>query len=173
MNGARLLTISAVAMVMIMNLAHRAAAQGAYGMTPYFNRFAGALNPYGGAIASGQTPIAYLGRGHDAIIPYNEANEASLRAAQLAQFYALARANESIDAKIEKDGRLLVKWQGEPRVVSQIRFAILDKGRKLIKEQVITRLPAEARFTLTNKTAYYRVIVEYLNGATASFISPV
>ena len=62
---------------------------------------------------------------------------------------------------------------GEPRAVNRIRVELLDKSRKVLASSTITRLPAEARMTLTNKTAYYRVIVEYINGTATSVVSPL
>lgn len=85
----------------------------------------------------------------------------------------LPRTSDSIEAKLEKDGRLFVQWSGEPRAVKQVTFALLDRNRKAIKSQVIRRLPVQTRFTLTAGTAYYRVEVEYLDGTTNSIVSPL
>ena len=38
-------------------------------------------------------------------------------------------------------------------------------------DQKVERLPAEARFPLTNKSAYYRVTVHYLNGTKTTVTS--
>lgn len=86
---------------------------------------------------------------------------------------SIPRTSDSIEARIEKSGKLLIRWQGEPRAVSRITVALLDQDRKVIKEQTITRLPAEARFTLTNKTSYYRVVIEYIDGTTNTIVSVV
>jgi hypothetical protein len=82
------------------------------------------------------------------------------------------RASESIDASFDK-GTVTVKWSGEPRLVQRIRFQILDKDRKVIKEELVTRLPAETKFSVTNKTAYYRTVVEYIDGTTNTVTSPL
>ena len=86
---------------------------------------------------------------------------------------AIPRTSETIDARIDKDNRLDIRWSGEPRAVTRIRFALLDKNKSPIKEQVITRLPAAARLAITSKTSYYEVQVTYLNGTTTSVISPL
>ena len=67
----------------------------------------------------------------------------------------------------------MIRWSGEPRAVQSIRFALLDKSRNAIKEEIITRLPAVARLAITSKTSYYRVLVQYLNGTTTSVTAPL
>ncbi len=79
-----------------------------------------------------------------------------------------ARASRYVDALIEKDGRLLLKWTGDPSTVRKVTFALLDKNRKVIASHTVTRLPIETRFTLTSKTDFYRVEVVYNDGAISS-----
>jgi hypothetical protein len=90
---------------------------------------------------------------------------------QVSQPAVLPQTSASIEAEVEKDGRVLLKWQGEPGAVDRIVFSLLDANKKAIMDQKIERLPAEARFPLTNKSAYYRVTVYYLNGATTTVTS--
>ena len=90
---------------------------------------------------------------------------------QAPQPAVLPQTSASIEAEVEKDGRVLLKWQGEPGAVERIVFTLLDAEKKTIMDQKIERLPAEARFPLTNKSAYYRVTVHYLNGATTTVTS--
>ncbi len=85
----------------------------------------------------------------------------------------IPRRSDTIAGSIDKDGKLFVTWKGEPTLVDRVRFAVLDKDKKVISEQVITKLPVQARFTLTNKTAYYRTKVEYVNGTTTNVVSPL
>jgi hypothetical protein len=85
----------------------------------------------------------------------------------------IARASETVEAKIEKDNRLAVTWSGDAASVARVRFLLLDKDRKVIKEEVVAQAPATARFTLTNRTAFYQVQVEYVNGTTTSVTSPI
>ena len=85
----------------------------------------------------------------------------------------IPRTSDAIEAKIEKDDRLTIKWSGEPRAVARITFALLDKKKAVLKKSTITRLPAEAHFSITSKTSYYQILVEYINGTTTSVISPL
>jgi hypothetical protein len=85
----------------------------------------------------------------------------------------IPRASETVEAKIEKDNRLAVTWSGDAANIARVRFYLLDKDRKVIKEEVVTKVPATARFTLTSKTAFYQVQVEYANGTTTSVTSPI
>jgi len=86
---------------------------------------------------------------------------------------AIPRTSDTFEAKIEKDNNLFIKWSGEPRMVSSITFALLDKDRKPIKQEKITKLPTQARLSITSKTSYYQVFVEYVNGTTTNVISPL
>lgn len=86
---------------------------------------------------------------------------------------AIPRTSETITARLEKDGRLFIQWSGEPSVVDHITISLLDRDGKVLKERRINQLPAETRFSLTNKTAAYRVVVEYINGMTNTVVSPL
>ena len=85
----------------------------------------------------------------------------------------IPRTSDTIEARLESNGKVWIGWQGEPRAVKQITFALLDKNRKPIKQAVISRPPAQASLPATRQTAYYGVIVEYINGTTTSVISPL
>jgi hypothetical protein len=87
------------------------------------------------------------------------------------QMAAIPQTTSSIDATIEPHGQVLIHWTGVPDVVKKITFSLLDNKKNMIKEKSITRLPAEARFTMTNKTAYYRTVVEYINGTKTTVTS--
>ncbi len=85
---------------------------------------------------------------------------------------ALPRTSDAI--QVEKDRtKVTFAWQGEPNAVRRITFALLDRAKQPIRQQVITRLPAEARLTRNGRTAYYQVRVEYLNGTTNNIIAPL
>jgi len=90
---------------------------------------------------------------------------------QVPQPQVLPQTSASIDAEVEKEGKVRIKWQGEPDAVELIVFTLLDPEKKVIIEQKVDRLPAEARFPLTNKSAYYRVTVTYLNGTKTTVTS--
>jgi hypothetical protein len=96
---------------------------------------------------------------------------AEQRAQQVAA--AIQQSNQSVDATLAHDGKLTVKWSGNPDLVRKITFMLLDKDKKSLKEQTITKLPAQATLTLTNKTDYYRVTVEYLNGSKNTWTTPI
>ena len=83
----------------------------------------------------------------------------------------LPQTSGAIEADIDKEGRAHIRWQGEPAAVAHIVFALLDAEKKVIIEQKVERLPAEARFPLTNKSAHYRVTVHYLNGTKTTVTS--
>lgn len=85
----------------------------------------------------------------------------------------IPRTSDTIEASLESDNQIHIRWQGEPRAVARIRFALLDKNRKVIQQQTITSPPAEARLRSTKETAYYQVVVEYINGTTTTVVSPL
>lgn len=85
----------------------------------------------------------------------------------------IPRTSDTIEARLESNGKVWIGWQGEPRAVNRITFALLDKNRKPIKQETISRPPAEVSLPATKQTAYYGVIVEYINGTTTSVISPL
>src|SRR5258708_14910205 len=100
---------------------------------------------------------------------FREVQEAEI--ANQAPQAVIPQTSSSIEAKMEPHGEVLLRWQGEPSVVNKLTFSILDSKKKMIKEKVITKLPAEARFNMTNKTAYYSVVVEYVNGTKSTVTS--
>lgn len=77
-------------------------------------------------------------------------------------------ASRYIDARILSDGTLLIRWTGDPSAVRKVTFALLDSNKREIVTKTSTRLPIEARFSLTNKTDFYRVDVVYSDGAISS-----
>lgn len=86
---------------------------------------------------------------------------------------SLLRTSDSIEATIDKNDQLVIRWSGEPRTVRRVIVALLDKDRKALKQETITRLPVQAHLGLTSKTSYYRVIIEYVNGTSTSIVSPL
>ena len=103
-------------------------------------------------------------------VPFQEV-QAAEEAAYVPPQAVLPQTSSSIEAKMEPHGQVLLRWQGEPSVVNKLTFSLLDRNKKMIKEKVITKLPAEAKFEMTNKTAYYSVVVEYLNGTKQTVTS--
>ncbi len=85
----------------------------------------------------------------------------------------IPRTSDTITARKEANNRLYVRWQGEPRAVRNITFALLDGNNRVVSQQTITSLPTEARLLRTAKTASYSVTVQYINGTTTSIVSPL
>ena len=111
------------------------------------------------------------------LLPYRGMQFATFREVQEAEIAnsipqtVIPQTSSSIDARLDYQGDVLLRWQGDPSVVNKLTFSILDSKKKMIKEKVITKLPAEARFNMTNKSAYYSVVVEYLNGTKSTVTS--
>lgn len=123
---------------------------------------------------TGQAPVTLYNNGNFAreyVGPNGEVTDANNNASNTRA--DIPRTSDSIEATIGKDDRLTIKWAGEPRAVARITFALLDKKKAVLKKSAITRLPAEAHFSITSKTSYYQVLVEYINGTTTSVISPL
>jgi len=119
-------------------------------------------------------PAAAYGNDYVDLLAQDAAAQQAARAQQAAATAnEIPRRNDSIDANIDKDGKFFVTWRGEPTLVNRVKFAVLDRDRKTISEQVITRLPVQARFALTNKTAYYRIHIEYVNGTVTNVTAPL
>lgn len=86
--------------------------------------------------------------------------------------FAVSRTSDSIDVVRDKEGQLQLKWQGEPRAVKSMTVTFLDKDRKKLLEQSVSKLPVNARVKPPEKSAYYRFIIEYVDGSTTSVTSP-
>ncbi|MCC6729696.1 MAG: hypothetical protein IT208_10205 [Chthonomonadales bacterium] len=85
----------------------------------------------------------------------------------------LPRTSDEIRVRRQADGKLFMAWQGEPALVDHITFALLDEDRQVITSRNITRLPAEAALTLSNKAEFYAVVVYYLNGTSNTVVAPI
>ena len=66
-----------------------------------------------------------------------------------------------------------LSWEGEPRAIKSITFALTDKGNNVISKQVITTLPVKATLKRTTKTTGYTVNVLYINGMSNTIVSPL
>ncbi len=85
---------------------------------------------------------------------------------------ALPRTSDSIDVSREAGGRIVIRWNGEPRAVTRITYGLLDKGRRPLKQYVANR-PMEMRMTKTRYAAFAQVVVQYINGTTNSITLPI
>ena len=86
---------------------------------------------------------------------------------------AIPRTSDLVDARILSDGKLRVRWNGWNQAVDYGTVALLDKNRNVIRSVEITQPPLQATFALTNKSAYYQVVIHYMNGTVTSIVSPV
>ncbi|GEM_PF-1938013 len=84
----------------------------------------------------------------------------------------LPRASDSIQVSKDRN-RISFAWQGNSDSVRRITFTLLDRAKQPLRQQVITKLPAEAYLTRNSRTAYYRVAVEYINGTTNTIVAPL
>jgi hypothetical protein len=87
--------------------------------------------------------------------------------------YDIPRTTDSLTTRRLSGNRVSFQWQGEPRAVKNIAFALLDQNNKVIKQQVITSPPASSTLTRTVKTTAYSVTITYINGMTNTIISPL
>lgn len=85
---------------------------------------------------------------------------------------ALPRSSDAIQVSKDRN-RVSFAWQGDPDSVRRITFTLLDRAKQPLRQQVITKLPAEARLTRNSRTMYYRVTVEYINGTTNTINAPL
>lgn len=85
----------------------------------------------------------------------------------------IPRTSDSITTKLVSGNRVSFQWQGEPRAVRNITFALLDKNNATVSKQVITNLPASATLTKTAKTTGYSVTITYINGTSNTIVSPL
>lgn len=86
---------------------------------------------------------------------------------------AIPRTNDSVVVRKQAKNKVYMSWQGDNAMVSSITFALLDKNGKVLTEQTITSPPAEMTLTRTSKSAYAQIVVNYINGTTSSFLSPL
>jgi hypothetical protein len=66
-----------------------------------------------------------------------------------------------------------LEWQGDSRAIARLTFTLLDSRRRSLSEQTITSLPAEVRFTRSPDATYYRVCIEYQDGAIQCKVLPL
>ena len=63
-------------------------------------------------------------------------------------------------------GAVALRWQGDPRTVSSVTFALTDKAGNPIRRTTLDQLPAEIHFTPPANAVYYQAKVRYIDGAT-------
>ncbi len=132
----------------------------------------GLFAPFSGSGSTENTSQAEIATGNGAASA-NVRNAPVTASNSLYGTQPIPRTSDSIEARIDKDNRLIIKWSGEPKAVASITFALLDKDRKPLKQEKITKLPTQASLSITSKTSYYQVHIEYVNGTTTNVISPL
>jgi|GEM_PF-2910144 hypothetical protein len=81
---------------------------------------------------------------------------------------------DTISAHYNSSSKLVVKWDGNRKDVESITFALLDNKQNSLLEKTITaNQNPEVELTVTNATAYYEVLVKYVNGFQTKVISPI
>lgn len=79
--------------------------------------------------------------------------------------------SDKIEAVRLPDNRVRVQWNGDTRPVASIKFSLLNRKRAVLQTAVVTDLPAAATFARTADAAYYRVMVNYSDGAVRSLVA--
>ena len=138
------------------------------GSTPsYFNN-AAAVYPQGGALvlgSDGQIYAPYVNNGTGAIEPSNSRNGVTIAMP--------LKLSDQIETIKLSDNRIRIVWSGDPRPVANMRFSLLDSKRVVLRNAVVTDLPAEAVFTRPSNAVYYRVMITYGDGAMRSIVAPL
>ncbi len=142
-------------------------------------RFQGGFNfPY----VSWNNPPVFFGNNGGVYLPssgeyyapmenYYQPSDAEVNATR-AVANGLPRTSDAIQVEKERT-KVMFSWRGEPNAVRRITFALLDRSKQPIRQQVITQLPARSSLNRNGRTAYYQVTIEYLNGTTNSVIAPL
>ncbi len=81
------------------------------------------------------------------------------------------RLSDQIEVKKLSLNRVKIAWDGDPKPIAKMQFALLDIKKNVLKSQTITNTPAEATFVRPSTAAYYRVVITYGDGAMRSLIS--
>lgn len=103
--------------------------------------------------------------------PYGVAQVPEEPVGPVAPAAVLPQTGSSIEATMEPHGQVLLKWEGDPSVVNRIGFALLDRSGNVLRQKILSAGAPQTRFSLTSKTRFYQVVVEYLNGATTNVTS--
>jgi hypothetical protein len=126
---------------------------------------------YNYVIENGNTPIQY-----DVYDENSNANNDYASANRQIGYYRPSRVphdRDHIQAKRLKNGEIQLNWKGDPRIVAGIRFALLDRNGKALKQTTVTRLPGAAQFTRPRTAVYYGAMIYYIDGKTNTFLSRI
>lgn len=136
--------------------------------TPYI----GAGGYYGGGSYSDPSFAA----GPNGVTPLADGNGVAYPMANNGGVYVVhgpTGLRDSIDVDRPTNTQVKISWTGDPRPIKQMTFSVLDSSRQTLKSQVITKTPAQATFTRGKTASYYRVYIEYLDGAVRTLTAPL
>jgi hypothetical protein len=138
------------------------------GSTPsYFNN-AAAVYPQGGALvlgSDGRIYDPYANNGAGAVDPSYSRNGVT--------FLVPMKLSDQIETIKLSDNRIRIVWSGDPRPVAKMRFSLLDSKRVVLRNTIVTDIPADAVFTRPSNAVYYRVMITYGDGAMRSIVAPL
>jgi hypothetical protein len=80
---------------------------------------------------------------------------------------------EALEVIREPNYKVRFNWKGEFKVLRKITFQLLDRTKKMLREEQVTEEPATARLLKPYGTAYYRVILNYQDGKTHTITGPL
>jgi len=147
-----------------------------YGQNPYFYDNGAPYRNQGGALvlgSDGQLYNPFLGDG--AVEPTLNADGITIPA-PVGQEDAVqhpAQMSDQIEATRLPGNQVRIQWAGDPRPIASMKFELLDRKRNELRQAVVNGLPAEATFTRPSTAAYYRVTIQYGDGAVRSIVSPL
>jgi hypothetical protein len=139
--------------------------------TGMFEPFANGASNFNGQVVNGNFPQGTVfdsGTGTlitpgGAVVQNNPANGSTIVGPTVDAQVIPQNGQGMVSASIE-NGRLVLRYLGDTSIVRSITFSLLDANRRPIRLQIINRDPPEARMTLTNRTEFYRVNIEFLDG---------
>ncbi len=139
---------------------------------PYaFNKYGG-INSAGanGSVTVGGNGAVYPGYGSATINNSNEGITVNEGQDNLPPVAPVSLSDQIVVSKLSSN-RVKIVWDGDPRPVAKMQFALLDSKKTALRSLTITDLPAEATFVRPTTAAYYRVVITYGDGAMRSLIS--
>ncbi len=154
-----------------------------YGYTPFTfganshrNNNTGVFYAPGGALvlgSDGQLYNPFLNNG--AVEPTYRADGVTIPA-PVAQNKAVSnplQLSDQIDAVQLPGNMVRIAWSGDQGPVARMQFSLLSSNRTVLRNSVVTALPAEAIFSRPATAKYYRVIITYGDGAVRSIVAPL
>jgi hypothetical protein len=147
-----------------------------YGVNPYFIDNGAPYRNQGGALvlgSDGQLYNPFLGDG--AVEPTLNGDGITIPApvGQENVVQKPAQMSDQIEATRLPGNLVRIQWAGDPRPIASMKFELLDRKRNELRQAVVNDLPAVATFSRPSTAAYYRVTIQYGDGAVRSIVSPL